>query len=41
MANGTSPADTAEPEPLDDPPLHAFAFHGLMPGPVNEAFGWR
>ena len=41
MANGTSPAATAEPEPLDEPPLHASRFHGLMPGPVNEACGWR
>src|SRR5215472_11167380 len=41
MANGTQPAPTAEPEPLDDPPLHASGPHGEMPGPVNEAFGWR
>ena len=41
MANGTSPAATAEPEPLDDPPLHASRFHGFTPGPVNAALGWR
>src|SRR5689334_7023983 len=41
IANGTQPAPTAEPEPLDDPPLHASGAHGEIPGPVNEAFGWR
>ena len=41
MAKGTSPAATAEPEPLEEPPLQASAPHGEMPGPVNEAFGWR
>ena len=40
IANGTAPAPTAEPEPLDDPPLHASAFHGFSPGPVMLAFGW-
>ena len=29
IANGTSPAATAAPEPLDDPPVQAFAPHGL------------
>src|SRR3990172_9386161 len=40
-ANGTSPAATAAPEPLDDPPVQAFASHGLTQGPVNDAVGWR
>ena len=40
-ANGTSAAATAEPEPLEEPPLQASGLHGLMPGPVNEASGWR
>src|SRR5262249_37837951 len=31
MANGTQPAPTAEPEPLDDPPLHASGAHGEIP----------
>ena len=37
MANGTRPAATAEPEPLEEPPLHASGRHGLTPGPVNAA----
>src|SRR5262245_3954418 len=41
IAKGTQPAPTAEPEPLEDPPLHASDAHGEMPGPVKEAFGWR
>ena len=41
IAKGTSPADTAAPDPLEDPPVHAFASHGLMHGPVNDAVGWR
>ena len=41
IANGTSPAETAEPEPLDDPPLQASRLHGFTPGPVKLAFGWR
>src|SRR6476469_3948587 len=40
IAKGTAPAPTAEPEPLDEPPLHASGFHGLRPGPVMLAFGW-
>src|SRR5262249_30072017 len=40
IANGTQPAPTAEPEPLDEPPLHASGAHGEIPGPVNDAFGW-
>src|SRR5262245_8209007 len=38
IANGTSPAPTATPEPLDEPPLHDFSSHGLSPGPVNDAW---
>src|SRR5262245_54826160 len=41
MANGTSPAATADPEPLELPPLHCDGFHGLRPGPVRLAFAWR
>src|SRR5690242_783255 len=41
IANGTSPAATAEPEPLEEPPLQASRPHGLIPGPVNAALGWR
>src|SRR5689334_25409669 len=41
MANGTSPALTATPEPLDDPPLQLVRSQGLMPGPVKDARGWR
>jgi len=41
IANGTSPAPTAEPEPLDEPPLHASGDQGEIPGPVNDAFGCR
>ena len=38
-AKGTSPAATADPEPLDEPPLQASSPHGDRPGPVNDAFG--
>src|SRR5688572_3510609 len=41
IANGRIPAPTAEPEPLEEPPLHAAALHGETPGPVNEAFACR
>ena len=41
MANGSSPAATAAPEPLDDPPVHLVVSQGFLGGPVNEAFGWR
>jgi hypothetical protein len=37
MANGTSPAATAAPGPLDEPPLQYSRFHGVFPGPVNDA----
>ena len=37
IANGTRPADTAAPGPLEDPPLQNFVFHGVRPGPVNDA----
>ena len=39
IAKGTSPAPTAEPEPLEEPPDHASIFHGFLHGPVKEAFG--
>src|SRR5206468_10449360 len=38
IANGTSPAATAAPGPLEEPPLQNLMFHGFKPGPVNEAF---
>ena len=41
MANGTSPADTAAPEPEDEPPLHASRLQGVRQGPVKDATGWR
>ena len=37
IAKPTRPAATAIPEPLDEPPLQYFAFHGVRPGPVNDA----
>src|SRR5262249_23225524 len=40
-AKGTSPAATAEADPLDEPPLHASSPHGERPGPVNDAWGCR
>src|SRR5471030_1300843 len=40
MANGTRPALTLEPEPLDDPPLQQSVFHGVLHGPVNAALAW-
>jgi hypothetical protein len=41
MEKGTRPAQTAEPDPLDDPPVQVFGFQGLRGGPVKEAFGCR
>ncbi|HWK90030.1 MAG TPA: hypothetical protein VNP72_08535 [Longimicrobium sp.] len=38
MAKGTSPAATAAPGPLDEPPLQYSGFHGVRPGPVKDAF---
>ena len=40
MANGTSPAATAAPDPLDDPPVQRSLSQGLRGGPVKEALGW-
>ena len=40
-AKGTSPAATAEAEPLEEPPLHASSPQGERPGPVNDARGCR
>src|SRR5919201_2580698 len=37
MAYGTSPAATAAPEPLDDPPDQWSGFHGVRPGPWRDA----
>ena len=36
-ANGTSPAATALPEPLDEPPDQHDVSQGFRPGPNNEA----
>jgi len=40
IANGTSAAPTDAPDPLDEPPLQYCRFHGVRPGPVNDAFAW-
>src|SRR5690242_2575340 len=40
IAKGTARAPTAEPEPLEEPPLQAEGFQGLRPGPVSAALGW-
>src|SRR5215211_1857028 len=37
MAKGTSPAATAAPGPLDDPPDHRLGSHGVRPGPEKVA----
>ena len=37
IANGTAPAPTADPEPLEEPPLQASVFQGFRPGPVKAA----
>src|SRR5438067_10107037 len=39
MAHGTRPAATAAPDPLDEPPDQRPVFHGLRPGPCNDALG--
>src|SRR5579863_7189595 len=36
-ANGTSPAATALPDPLEDPPDQRVRSHGLRPGPNRDA----
>jgi len=41
IANGTRPAETADPEPDELPPLHRDGFHGFRPGPVKLAFACR
>src|SRR5919201_2939205 len=40
IANGTRPAPTAAPEPLEDPPDHRSRSHGLRPGPWSDALGY-
>jgi hypothetical protein len=37
MAKGTSPAATAIPDPLEDPPDQRVRSHGFSPGPVSDA----
>src|SRR5438128_7244705 len=39
IANGTRPAPTAEPDPLDDPPDQCSLFQGLRPGPWSDGRG--
>src|SRR5207245_9107557 len=41
MAKGTSPAATAAPGPAAAPPLQQSGFHGVLPGPVNDALPCR
>src|SRR4029450_9623899 len=41
MAKGTRPADTAAPEPDDDPPDHPSGLHGVVTGPGHDALGGR
>lgn len=40
IAYGTSPAATAAPGPLEEPPLQNAVFQGVRPGPVNDASAW-
>ena len=37
MAKPTSPAATADPGPLEEPPLQKFVFHGVSPVPVGTS----
>mgnify|MGYP003310515500 CR=1 FL=1 len=39
MAKGIIPAATADPDPLDDPPLQNDLFQGFIPGPKALALG--
>ncbi len=39
MANGTRPAATAAPDPLDEPPVQRPMFQGFFGGPVKVAWG--
>src|SRR5439155_6433913 len=41
IAKGTSPAPTAAPEPLDEPPAQRCGFQGFRPGPENVALACR
>src|SRR5262249_32093907 len=40
MAKATTPAAPAAPGPLEEPPLQNEVFHGVSPGPVNDASAW-
>ena len=40
MEKATKPAAVAAPGPLEDPPDQKSVFHGVRPGPVNEASAW-
>ena len=39
IPNGTNPAATAMPVPLDDPPDQCPGFQGFLPGPCRDAEG--
>jgi hypothetical protein len=39
IANGTSAADTAAPEPEDEPHVHRVVSHGFRAAPVRDAPG--
>ncbi len=39
MAYGTSPAATAAPDPLEEPPAQCPRLQGVFPGPWREAEG--
>ena len=41
IAQGTSPAATAAPDPLEDPPDQRPVSHGFRPGPWSDALGYR
>src|SRR5271170_3123951 len=38
IAQGAIAEATIAPEPLDDPQVQYFVFHGFLHGPVNDAF---
>jgi hypothetical protein len=40
IANGTIPAPTAAPDPLEDPPDQRDTSQGVFPGPVKLANAW-
>ncbi len=40
-AKAASRPATAAPEPEEEPPVQRSGFHGLRPGPLDEAFANR